>query len=460
MLQMKQMVLLAVKGSKTLPDASDKCILPQSILEALLQGHAHGQLPSPLTFAVRSHAGRLTHVGVQEFDADEGTVVFPPVVLDNLGITASTRDGKDLRDVAAHQVTITHTILPKGEYVLLRPFASGYSLTTDWKTALEGAFRSAYTCLTKGDIVRLRGRSERFLVDALKPEDAQGVCIVDTDLEVDLTPLSDQHAQETLDANVQQEVAPPLVLGEQVAGSSTAQYTLSTWDRSAPLYISAQAEADAELVMDTHPEPTLHRHIWSDLRGCVRKTIDIFPGNTALQSSDTLYLSITGAHTLTVSQQRQPKTIPETHKQCPNCNEAIPAANLFLHERHCVRNTKRCAVCHQPHAITRPHQHCEVCGEVYEGSSAYHIERLHTPQTSLAAQHRATTCSLRLRGDLSTLGYMDKERGFTPHEVECGARTIQCDVMGCRRLIKLKDVATHQRFHDSQRLTRNLPKCE
>jgi hypothetical protein len=475
---MKPAVLLVVQASKRLQDASDKCILPQDVLETILQEHGQtSALPSPLTFSLRSTvSGRQTHIGVQEFDAEPGTAILPAAVLENLGISPYSGNGKG--DMAAHQVVLTWTVLQKGEHVLLRPLASGYSLSTDWKTALEGAFRSAYTCLTQGDVVRLRGRNERFLVDAVKPEGERGICIVDTDLEVELVPLSDQHARETLEANMNEVLPQDIVVGQAIQADGSMQYVLSSWDRSLPLYIHVDASPGTDLVVDGDPNPSLYRHIWSDLQGLPSKHVEIEPGNVALSTIDKLCLAVQGAaHSLSIQQHRD--AVPEGHAACPNCDATMPKSNIFLHERHCYRKIKRCKVCDRPHAADEPHHHCSICNAAYASDEEHHQLRWHTHQHCVCgevyptipsfAHHAATTCPQRLKlchfchlllpqGDASSLGYLDRERGFSAHEAECGARTVQCEIDNCSRLIKLRDMASHQQYHDTKRMTRQPPR--
>ena len=41
----------------------------------------------------------------------------------------------------------------------------------------------------------------------------------------------------------------------------------------------------------------------------------------------------------------------EKTKKCSNCDQDIPESKLFLHERFCANNIKRCKVCNKPIVI-------------------------------------------------------------------------------------------------------------
>src|SRR5204862_7244314 len=96
-------------------------------------------------------------------------------------------------------VTVHAKQLPKGTHVRLRPLEAGYDFD-DWKALLERYLRENFTTLTTGELLSVPvGRNEtfRFLIDKVLP-DGDGICIVDTDLEVDIEALNEEQAHETL----------------------------------------------------------------------------------------------------------------------------------------------------------------------------------------------------------------------------------------------------------------------
>ncbi|KAL4746182.1 ubiquitin fusion degradation protein UFD1-domain-containing protein [Aspergillus terricola var. indicus] len=216
----------------TLKLSGDRIVLPQSALEQLLaaaplrevssqqplrpytsssgpfsprtiaaesQSREHGvhrqqQLPHPLTFRlVNTQNSRVIYAGIREFSARENEIGLSASLREALGIS---QDGGEAN---APIVTVHAKQLPKGSYVRLRPLEAGYD-TEDWKALLEHHLRSNYTTLTTGETLTVpRGQEEsfKFLVDKVEPQ-GEGICVVDTDLEVDIVALTEEQARETL----------------------------------------------------------------------------------------------------------------------------------------------------------------------------------------------------------------------------------------------------------------------
>ncbi|GME64756.1 Ubiquitin fusion degradation protein UFD1 [Neofusicoccum parvum] len=184
------------------------------------------QLPHPLTFRlVNPENGKAIYAGIREFSADEGEVVLSKFLRQSLGLepeggddsntssgNASDEDtamANGVGEVAINgterpRITVHAKQLPKGTFVKLRPLEAGYD-PKDWKSLLEQHLRANFTTLTNGEILVIPGgrgsggkkEEFRFLVDGFKPED-DGICVVDTDLEVDIEALNEDQARETL----------------------------------------------------------------------------------------------------------------------------------------------------------------------------------------------------------------------------------------------------------------------
>lgn len=464
-----------VVAEREIIDATDKIILPQSFLDAILREHFNKDLPYPITFAVAAQ-GRKTHVGVREFSADEGHIILSTVVAENLAVTPGM------------ELSVSLVSLEKGESATFRPLAAGYDLGQDWKIALEGAFRSAYTTLTKGDIIKLKS-GLRFLVDDLEPTDS--VCIVDTDLEVNLEPLSEEQARETVEVNrtATQAKTIQIKLDDAYEGSQVVDMVLGQWDRARPLQFTLNSTcADAALLIGTEASSTLTSHIISNLNSSTSKGIVILPSNTALETASALHISVDAStqtqFSLLASQTINSKadTSPSAEEtRCPNCSTVVPKRSFVLHERHCLRNNTKCQVSGCSFIFRKgidvDHWHCDICNDPGEGSLTLHKERMHTqrtcecgqifPNIPTLAHHRALDCSEKLiicqfchlkvaQGDAAQVSYHDASMHLTAHESECGARTTECET--CRRRVKLKDLPTHLRIHDSQRLTHTTPR--
>ena len=227
------------------------------------------RLPQPLTFRLVNPAnGRAVYAGVREFSAGEGEVALSRGLGAALGLSkdreaggGDTANGMDLS-----HITVVAKQLPKGTFVKLRPLEAGYD-ADDWKALLEEHLRANYTTLTKGEVLTVADDSSlglsttqpagtfKFLVDEFRPE-GEGVCIVDTDLEVDIEALSEEQARETIRRIAERrQKAPGTAQGSspggaiellqpvegQVRAGEYVDYELSTWNRAEGLEISLTA---------------------------------------------------------------------------------------------------------------------------------------------------------------------------------------------------------------------------
>lgn len=79
--------------------------------------------------------------------------------------------------------------LPKGKFVKLQPQELTFLELSDPKVVLEKAL-SNYVCLTVGDIIEISHQhiNLKFQILETKPEEAKGINILNTDIEVDFAP--------------------------------------------------------------------------------------------------------------------------------------------------------------------------------------------------------------------------------------------------------------------------------
>ncbi|KAF8136734.1 UFD1-domain-containing protein [Boletus edulis] len=151
-----------------------KIVMPPSALALL----TNLDLESPWMFQLRnpSNPAASTHAGVLEFIAEEGIVHLPYWMM------------KTLRLEEGDPIRITGTELPKGKFVKIQPQTVHFLEISDPKAVLEQALRN-FTALTQGDIIEICYNSMifGFLVMEATPE-GSGICVLDTDLEVDFAP--------------------------------------------------------------------------------------------------------------------------------------------------------------------------------------------------------------------------------------------------------------------------------
>lgn len=434
------------------------------------------QLPHPLTFRlINQKNGNVVYAGIREFSAEEGEVGLSPFLLEALGVaepkTATTppisnggglgvshRSSPEIIDLRsspdvvelrqdepidltqdveeAPQITIHARQLPKGTYVRLRPLEAGYN-PEDWKSLLERHMRENFTTLTNGEILSVKGSKTeefRFLIDKFLPE-GDGICVVDTDLEVDIEALNEEQARETLkQIMTKAQRAPGTAKGSSIGGQldiwkaiegqliegDYVDFELPSWPRLDAIEIQLKQE-DGDLDLFISPQSARQRarprddeHVWGDFSHNACKTITIQPTNVELDNAECLFVSVNFRKTsLTKPLQKfslRAKSIPkgavsghsgnpvlldaehdtEMHTpedtQCKNCNQWVPKRTLMLHENFCLRNNILC-----PHCATvfqkksrewQDHWHCE--HDSAHGNDLASKEKhdgvMHTPQ--------------------------------------------------------------------------------
>ncbi|KAI2792129.1 hypothetical protein POX_b02165 [Penicillium oxalicum] len=513
-------------------------------------------LPHPLTFRiVNPQNNRFVYAGIREFSATENEVVLSTLLREALGINdggddtrshgADAGDGDHEQDVAVQSgderavVTVHAKQLPKGTYVRLRPLEAGYD-PEDWKALLERYMRDNFTTLTTGEILTVpgtRNESFRFLLDKVYPE-GDGICVVDTDLEVDIVALSEEQARETLQKRLERAArAPGTTDGSSVGGTISLQeeivaqvrpgeyvdYELRDWDRHGALEIELASD-EPNVYLFASPlgarqqgHPRADMHVWGDYSSDLSKKFHIRPTNVALEGAEAIYISAYASaleshvEALVSSSSSQPLKYTlrvkaraeaemgtkaqedlgqEDHApgdaQCQNCQQWVPERTLVLHENFCLRNNILCPKCGNVFQKRSPewanHWHCS--HDSSHGNDAVskqsHDTIYHTPHNCPdcdaqfdglpgLAQHRTTDCPGKLilcqfchllvpqRGD-SDSDFHDPEvvlSGLTPHELVDGGRTTECHL--CSKIVRLRDMNTHLRHHDLERISRPPP---
>ncbi|KFH44077.1 Ubiquitin fusion degradation protein-like protein [Hapsidospora chrysogenum ATCC 11550] len=434
----------------------DKILLPQSALEQLLaasptqppsgatftsydpfnpyafaNGRAtyrdQAQLPNPLMFRlVNPTNDNAVYAGIREFSAPEGSIGLSSFLLEALGIDAHTLPAPngvgednpvDLTSdgdvpAAALQLTVHARQLPKGTYVRLRPLEAGYN-PDDWKSLLERQLRESFTTLTRDAVLSVKGvqgETFNFLVDKLAPE-GDGICVVDTDIEVDIEALNEEQARETL-RQIMEKAQPGTAHGSskggeldiwkdvegQVIPGEYVDYTLPSWNRSQPLEIVLSDLADdASLDLFVSPRSAKQRvlprdtaHVFGNFNPAQHgsKTISIAPSNVELEEAESILISV-HAYVRPVESSAPRTPIPfklraraaigpelgpatanddvrhsAEEDQCKNCFQWVPKRTMMLHENFCRRNNIVCTKCgtvfKTGSAEWESHWHCDL----------------------------------------------------------------------------------------------------
>ncbi|KAF2133193.1 ubiquitin fusion degradation protein-like protein [Dothidotthia symphoricarpi CBS 119687] len=507
----------------------------------------HQQLPHPLTFRlVNPDNGRAVHAGIREFSAEEGQIVLSSFLREALGITGESADpsrrgspdghggGDEVMGNGVEQpamgesvakITVHAKQLPKGTFVKLRPLEAGYD-PEDWKSLLEEHLRSNFTTLTNKEVLVVYGgrgiggkREEfRFLVDGFKPE-GDGICVVDTDLEVDIEALNEDQARETLKSiAAKRQRAPGTTEGSSTGGAINifkgqdgqvlegeyVDYELPSWDRSQGLEISlGEVEDDDELDLFVSPyssrqrvRPREDEHVFADLSSQHPKRIRLQPTNVELDEAEAIWISVHAHPSDSPSSTPKPFHLrvatfdPKSDSatsgsdgketahtpdevQCKNCHQWVPKSSLFLHENFCLRNNILCPQgCDQVFQKRSPafqnHWHCP--HDTFTGNTLQSCQKhdaiYHTPQTCSScgldfpsiptlSHHKTTT--FPQEGDPTEPPNPELLlSGLTPHELADGGRTTECHL--CNKIIRFRDMDTHLRHHNLERLSRPTPR--
>jgi ubiquitin fusion degradation protein 1 len=149
--------------------AGDKILLPPSAFDTL----ARLQVDYPMLFRLSSSVDdRMTHCGVLEFTAEEGTCYIPFWMMQNLLIEEGA------------VITVTNVSLPKATFVKLQPQSVDFLEISNPRAVLEHALRN-FSCVTKGDVIQVpyNNRNYHLALKEVQPQDA--ACIIETDCNVD-----------------------------------------------------------------------------------------------------------------------------------------------------------------------------------------------------------------------------------------------------------------------------------
>ena len=510
-------------------------------------------LPHPLTFRlVNPTNSRIVFAGIREFSAAENTVGLSSFLRQSLGFGG--QKGSDhsngLKSDTANDVSVVEEAggvvsrltvhvqeIPKGTFVKLRPLEAGYD-PEDWKALLEQYLRDNYTTLTNGEVLAIPAGKDvfRFLVDGLKPNE-EAISLVDTDLEVDIEPLSEEQARETLQRLVQKSKKAPgtsegssaggrievnTIAPGQVRPGEYVDYSLEQWDKAKDLELELTTlDSDEDVDLFVTPFGGKHRSrpreeefVFGDFSPRATKKVKIRRTNAELDNAEALWVSVRGygksdqdvshqsplQYNLYISSIEELPTSDEDHatitdsepvgpdeERCTNCQQVVPKRTMFLHQNFCLRNNILCPHCHLVFQKTssewQNHWHCphDTSHGNTLSSHIKHDSLMHTSRscpscdyeaanTPDLAHHRTTTCPGKLilcqfcHLQVPQQGSDDPSpdsaevilSGLTPHELSDGARTTECHI--CNKITRLRDMTTHLKHHDLQRLSRSKPR--
>ncbi|CAI9294788.1 unnamed protein product [Lactuca saligna] len=471
--------------------SGDKIKLPPSCFNDLSSEGAFDK--GPLHFQLSVHHQNnsspsetiTTHAGVLEFTADEGTVIIPPHIWNNL---------YSKKDPITPLIEVKYVWLPKGTYAKLQSQELGFSDIPNHKAVLETTLRQHAT-LSQNDILTVKHGVLTYHLHVLELKPSPSVSVLETDIEVDIV------GPDSLPENNTQHVLKPLTFGKPESGIINQgdyiyyKFTINdeTWRKISSGYAEIEVKLDSEakdcdtdLYLSRHPLlfPSTHQHGWSShdmgsknlVLGSKDHNVGIggysvgvygFKGTTKYN----VIVSIQDIPTTNVSQQGQQSVSSSSSSlvdtvECGNCKHYIPLRTIGLHEAYCRRHNVVCE--HDGCGVVlrveevKNHVHCVKCGLAFHCREIEkHMKVFHEPllcpcgitlEKTQMVEHQASECALRLVtcrfcGDMVEAGTLavdvrDRLKGLSEHESKCGSRTAPCD--SCGRAVMLKEMDIHQ----------------
>lgn len=264
--------------------------------------------------------------------------------------------------------------------------------------------------------------------------------------------------------------------------------------------------------------PREDEHVFGDFTSRSAKRIKIQTPHSDLENSDALWVSVRGYSNPEMDEDGTPQQEGPIHyllrvtsvddnaksyineadtngaeaasvdeDRCKNCRQWVPRRTMMLHENFCFRNNIQCPHCEnvfqKKSAEWNNHWHCPL-DDAYvndRSSKKKHNIIFHTPVSCPScnhqssnipnlAQHRTTICPGKLI--LCTFCHLEVPQqgpddpdpwepevllsGLTPHELIDGGRTTECHL--CTKIVRLRDMPTHLKHHDLERLARPSPR--
>ncbi|KAF0689441.1 Aste57867_19113 [Aphanomyces stellatus] len=153
----------------------DKILLPPSALETLARLH----IDYPMLFKIKNEGvDRVSHCGVLEFSAPEGSCYMPYWMMQNMFLAEGGI------------VNIQNVTLPKATFAKIRPQSTDFINITNPRAVLEATLRK-FSCMTIGDTISITYNNRNYLLDVRELRPADAVCIIETDCELDFDAPAD-----------------------------------------------------------------------------------------------------------------------------------------------------------------------------------------------------------------------------------------------------------------------------
>lgn len=153
-------------------ECGDKIVLPSCVQD----NQAFLNEKNDLVLQLEALSGCKSHCGVRDFSAHEGHVNLPSWMMRSIGAKES------------ELITVRIATLPEGTHVKLQPQSSAFLDISNPDASVKSTLRK-FTCLTKGDSIRVSYDEKTLYFGVLGVAPGDAVCIVDADLDVEFALL-------------------------------------------------------------------------------------------------------------------------------------------------------------------------------------------------------------------------------------------------------------------------------
>ncbi|AAS51600.1 ADL320Cp [Eremothecium gossypii ATCC 10895] len=510
---------------------SDKVVLPHEVLAnwaGLSTGDVFEQ-SKPLTLLLTARRQGATGaigtcvVGIREFSLDDKeAILLPWLVAQRLEL------GNDLSEVTIEYRVFSE--LPNGTSMQLEPLGvvfwsrllaepgHGMDDSVDaplpaWlqsddehvRAFLEARWNNTLTSVMAGDCLLVStaengaAAEELYKFKVLRLEPAEVVCVVNTDLRLDVVrsvrapTAAGSEVEHVREVVGQSGRTATVQLGDvvHVLPGTNEMYQIDTRGERAVVEILCNDEDESfhivggtsDLVTEEFYEITSvasaakESHNGKNRGNCI-------PIDSSIRFLRSCFSSAPKGSTFsfTVRPAAEPSVACITSADevcCEYCGNCILKDTYMMHELHCQRRTKICDVCGKKYINTRvkptAHWHCpkQDCGGVgdTEQSHITHDRYCHEEQLCEGCQHSFANaielgrhkaldcpmsfhycrfCQLKVLHGESTVE--SRYFGLSGHEYHCGVKTVDC--YKCQKPVRRLELASHLALHDHERKVR------
>ncbi|GMM30401.1 hypothetical protein DAMA08_031460 [Martiniozyma asiatica (nom. inval.)] len=451
-----------------LPCESDKIILPESILEELVNNQKAldiEKFPHPLVFKL-STIDRSCYVGIKEFSPNNDTVLTQYIV-SKLGLQGDATGPIQLQlDLALNMSNIDK----ERQSITIK--TSNPNL--DWKSLLEARLPQSYTVVTTGDILHFKVGNKDYSVKVTKVS-SRSVCVVDRD--IDLIVESDS-VMDINDANNKEQSEWPDIEGFIDVNNEGTNFRQEQGERIAiEVSEGEMLIGKGEYVLDFNEFVSPERFIYGSMMG------NRSWANNKEKMKVFIYTLAPTEFSFALNENEEsPGNIDDEHIRCKTCQNVISKSSQLMHESFCRRNNITCDLgCGEVFLKQIPDSHWHCCDKWGDDPISFSIHdyyyhsvfsdrcescniKLDDDKRITLALHRANDCPMSLhscrychlhlsRGEPTT---ESKYHDMSGHEWECGAKTMECEK--CNKLIRRRDWFVHYSWHEKARIDQQEPK--